>query len=161
MARKRVTYRPSKTAGIFGVLWGAVFVVIGLVVVIPSAGAFGILWTLMALGITGYNAYCAFGKGYVGPEIHIEEDGENSAPSSGGDSVQQRLQELRNLYDRSLITEEEYQLKKETRTRGRFPAARARRYSLNSKSFARGIFRALAISIRVSTLHELTPVSIR
>ena len=31
MARKRVTYRPSKTAGIFGVLWGAVFVVIGLV----------------------------------------------------------------------------------------------------------------------------------
>ena len=112
MARKRVTYRPSKTAGIFGVLWGAVFVVIGLVVVIPSAGAFGILWTLMTLGITGYNAYCAFGKGYVGPEIHIEEDGENSAPSSGGDSVQQRLQELRNLYDRSLITEEEYQEKR-------------------------------------------------
>ena len=108
MARKRVTYRPSKTAGIFGVLWGAVFVVIGLVVVIPSAGAFGILWTLMALGITGYNAYCAFGKGYVGLEIHIEEDGENSAPSSGGDSVQ----ELRNLYDRSLITEEEYQEKR-------------------------------------------------
>lgn len=89
-----------------------VFVVIGLVVVIPSAGAFGILWTLMAVGITGYNAYCAFGKGYVGPEIHIEEDGEDRAPSSGGDSVQQRLQELRNLYDRSLITEEEYEEKR-------------------------------------------------
>ena len=42
----------------------------------------------------------------------IEEDGENSTPSSGGDSVQQRLQELRNLYDRSLITEEEYQEKR-------------------------------------------------
>ena len=112
MARKLVTYRPSKTAGLFGVLWGAVFVVIGLVVVIPSAGAFGILWTLMAVGITGYNAYCAFGKGYVGPEIHIEEDGEDRAPSSGGDSVQQRLQELRNLYDRSLITEEEYEEKR-------------------------------------------------
>lgn len=53
MARKRVTYRPSKTAGLFGVLWGAVFVVIGLVVVIPSAGAFGILWTLMAVGHHG------------------------------------------------------------------------------------------------------------
>ena len=48
----------------------------------------------------------------MGPEIHIEEDGENSAPSFGGDSVQQRLQELRNLYDRSLITEEEYQEKR-------------------------------------------------
>ena len=66
----------------------------------------------MALGITVYNAYCAFGKGYVGPEIRIEEDGEDNVPSSGGDSVQQRLQELRNLYDRSLITEEEYEEKR-------------------------------------------------
>ena len=110
MARKRVTYRPSKTAGIFGTLWGAVFIVIGLVVVIPTFGAFGILWTLMAVGITGYNAYCAFGKRYAGPEIHIEDD--SGAPSSGGESAQERLQELRNLYDRSLITEEEYEEKR-------------------------------------------------
>lgn len=59
----------------------------------------------------GYNAYCAFGKGYVGPEIHLRRR-RKRAPSFGGDSVQQRLQELRNLYDRSLITEEEYQEKR-------------------------------------------------
>ena len=111
MARKRVTYRPSKTAGIFGVLWGAVFVVIGLVVVIPSAGAFGILWTLMALGITGYNAYCAFGKGYVGPEIRIEDEtaDQPDAPSD----PQQRLRQLQSLYDQRLITKEEYDQKRQ------------------------------------------------
>ena len=109
MARRRkVTYRPSKANGVFGIVWGGIFVLIGLFVVIPTFGAFGILWTLMALGITGYHAYCAFGKGYVGPEINIEEDSvENSS------SVEQLLEELRNLYDRSLITEEEYEAKKQ------------------------------------------------
>ena len=110
MSRKRVTYRPGKTQGVFGVVWGGIFILIGVAVVIPNFGAFGILWTLMAVGITGFNAYCAFGKGYAGPEINIEEDG-GSARSA--DSAEARLQELRNLYDRSLITEEEYEAKKQ------------------------------------------------
>ena len=66
MAKKKVTYRPGKVQGVFGVIWGAVFVIIGLVVAIPHFGAFGLLWTLLALAITGYNAYLAFGKGKVG-----------------------------------------------------------------------------------------------
>ena len=109
MARRRVTYRPSKASGIFGIIWGGLFVVIGLVVVIPSFGAFGILWTLAALAITGMNAYHAFGKGNVGPEIHIEDEGYD-APSAG--SAEERLTELRNLYDRRLITDEEYEAKR-------------------------------------------------
>ena len=36
------------------------------------------LWTLFAVAITGMNLYQAFGKGYVGPEIHIEEDDEGT-----------------------------------------------------------------------------------
>lgn len=112
MSRKRITYRPSKAQGTFGVIWGGLFVVIGLVVVIPTFGAFGVLWTLAAVAITGMNAYHTFGKGYAGPEIHIEED--ESAPSAGISSsdAEARLTELRNLYDRHLITDEEYEAKR-------------------------------------------------
>ena len=122
MRRRRVTYRPSKANGVFGVIWGGIFVLIGLVVVIPSFGAFGILWTLMAGGITVYNAYMAFGKKYVGPEINIEEDipeqemyipEEQAAHTESiGLSVEARLEQLRRLYDSGLIDNDEYQAKK-------------------------------------------------
>ena len=110
MARKRVTYRPNKAGGVFGVVWGGLFVLIGLVFVIPTFGGFGVLWTLGALAITCVNAYRTFGKNYVGPEIYIEDD--EAAPAAAS-SIEERLQELRNLYDRSLITEEEYEAKKQ------------------------------------------------
>ena len=84
-------------------------VIIGVTMAIPTFGPFGILWTLMAIGITAYNAYCAFGKGYAGPEIHIEDAEETDRPSS----AEARLQELRGLYDRSLITQEEYEQKRQ------------------------------------------------
>ena len=46
--RKRVTYRPGKAQGAFGTIWGGIFVLIGLFVVIPTFGPFGIIWTLGA-----------------------------------------------------------------------------------------------------------------
>ncbi len=112
MSKKRVTYRPGKTGGVFGIVWGGIFVVIGIAVAIPTFGAFGILWTLMALGITAYNAYCAFGKGYVGPEIQIEDDLEETGGKEAAGTAQSRLEELRGLYDQHLITEEEYEAKR-------------------------------------------------
>lgn len=108
--RSRVTYRPGKASGIFGIVWGSIFVLIGIFVAIPNAGAFGILWTLMAVAITAYNAYLAFGKGYIGPEITIEQD-KSEADSA---SAEARLQELRTLYDRRLITQEEYEEKRKS-----------------------------------------------
>lgn len=110
MARKRVTYCPGKTNGVFGCIVGGIFVLIGITVAIPSFGAFGILWTLGAAGITVYNAYSAFGKGYMGPEINIEDD-----TSSGGTvgGTETRLRELQGLYDRGLITQEEYEMKRQ------------------------------------------------
>ena len=108
MARKRVTYRPSKSGSAFGGVVGIIFVCIGLFVAIPAFGPFGILWTLIAVGITAMNFYQAFGKKYVGPEIHIEED-------DGGkpEDVQERLETLRALYDQKLITPEEYERKRQ------------------------------------------------
>ena len=121
MARKRVTYRPSKTGSAVAGGVGVVFVLIGLFVVIPSlsmAGGFGaifgILWTVIAGIIAGTNFYQAFGKGYLGPEIHIEEETEHAQNSTGpeGSGTQARLTELRALYDQHLITQEEYDQKR-------------------------------------------------
>ena len=110
MSRKRVTYRPSKTGSIFGGVVGCIFVGIGIFVVIPTFGAFGILWTLIAVGIMGINFYQAFGKGYVGPEIHIEEEVSVDDPKG---TPEQRLEQLQSLYDRRLITKEEYEQKRQ------------------------------------------------
>ena len=55
MARKRVTYRPSKAGSALGGVVGGLFVLIGLFVAIPTFGLFGVLWTLIAVGITGAN----------------------------------------------------------------------------------------------------------
>ena len=109
MARRRVTYRPSKANGVFGIVWGGLFVLIGLFVVIPAFGPFGILWTLAAVAITAMNGYHAFGKKYAGPEIHIEEENVENGEKS---SVEARLLELQSLYDRQLITYEEYEAKR-------------------------------------------------
>ena len=89
---RRMTYRPSKSQAVFG-------------------GVVGILFVLIAVGITGMNFYQAFGKSYVGPEIRIEEDGaeeQTCAPAS----PQARLEQLRALYDQRLITQEEYEQKR-------------------------------------------------
>lgn len=107
--RRRVTYRPSKGQSVMGGVMGGVFVLIGLFVIIPTFGVFGIVWTLFAIGITLINLYQALGKGYVGPEIHIEEDGEAQEPAGG---VQDRLRALQSLYDQRLITQEEYEEKR-------------------------------------------------
>ena len=131
MRRRRVTYRPSKAQGAFGVAVGAIFIVIGLVMVIPIFGLFGVLWTLIAVGITGVNAYQAFGKGYAGPEITIEEDEEprrgasfspapqthDHIPSTSLD-VKGRLEQLKDLKEAGLLTQEEYDKKRQEILKG-------------------------------------------
>ena len=118
MSRKRVTYRPSKTGSVAGGVVGCVFVLIGLFVVIPQfamAGGFGlifgIIWTVIAAVIAGTNFYSAFGKKYIGPEIHIEEEGVSVNDPKG--TPEQRLEQLQSLYDRRLITKEEYEQKRQ------------------------------------------------
>lgn len=131
MRRRRVTYRPSKAQGAFGVAVGVVFVIIGLVMVIPSFGPFGILWTLIAVGITAMNAYQAFGKGYAGPEITIEEDeeprrGTSSSPApethdhipSTALDVKGRLEQLKELKEAGLLSQEEYDKKRQEILKG-------------------------------------------
>ena len=131
MRRRRVTYRPSKVQGAFGVAVGAIFVVTGLGMVIPVFGLFGVLWTLVAVGITAMNAYQAFGKNYTGPQITIEEDelprrGASPSPapethnhiSSTALDVKGRLQQLKDLKEAGLLSQEEYDKKRQEILKG-------------------------------------------
>lgn len=135
--KKRVTYRPGKAQGIFGVVWGGLFILIGLFLVIPVFGLFGMIWTIAAIAITATNAYQAFGKKYAGPEIHIEEDSfiprevtpsprppvqpqyqdHNHIPSTAL-SPQKRLEQLETLKGAGLITDQEYKQKRQEILRG-------------------------------------------
>lgn len=105
--KRRVTYRPSKAQSVLGGVVGAIFVLIGLFMVVPQFGPFGLLWTGIAVAITAINFYHAFGKGYIGPEIEIQEEGERP-----GETAEDRLKNLQSLYDQRLITPEEYEEKR-------------------------------------------------
>lgn len=108
---RRMRYRPSKASCIFSGVVGIVFTCIGVFVVIPSFGPFGIFWTLIAVGITVYQFAMAAGKVSMGSwSIEDEDEGRDGAP--GGKSAQDRLTELRSLYDRGLISREEYEAKR-------------------------------------------------
>lgn len=111
--RKRVTYRPSKADGVLGGVVGIVFVILGVVYAIPLFGMFGLIWTFAALGIAGVSLYRAFGGKYGSPQIEIEDEGEEppTVPLRTEDP-QERLEQLRSLYDQRLITQEEYEEKR-------------------------------------------------
>jgi len=112
-----IRVKPSKPASLFGMIVGIVFVFIGLFVVIPNAGMFGVFWTLIAVGITGFQAYNFFGdKGVASWEIDIDTganaETNNQSTSVSGD-FETRLRKLNRLKEDGLITEEEFQKKRE------------------------------------------------
>ena len=121
--RRRIEYRPSKANSAFGLAVGIIFVLIGLFLVIPQFGAFGLFWTLIALVITVMNGINAFSdKGVPTGEIRFEDEEAPPAPpvivpptqpspSPSAASVktpEERLETLRDLHQQGLITAEEY-----------------------------------------------------
>ena len=57
---KNIRVRPGRANSMLGMVVGCIFVGIGLFVVIPTFGPFGILWTLMAAAIAVINGVNAF-----------------------------------------------------------------------------------------------------
>ena len=101
------------------------FVIIGVTFVIPNAGLFGVMWTLVAacfvvIGIysmvrkndlphrVGYDVETDLDRSIVGI---MEDVVENSDEEDG--SVEERLTQLRSLYEQRLITQEEYDAKRQ------------------------------------------------
>lgn len=100
---KKIKVKPGKTQSFVGFCVGIIFCIIGLVVVIPSAGIFGIVWTAIAVIITISNALNAFGeKGIPTYEVDIEDS----------HNVEDRLKTLDSLYNQGLINKEEYDKKR-------------------------------------------------
>ena len=98
MRRRRITRKPTKGESIFGGI------------VCFAMGCFG-LFALPSGFDPVYNFLIAAGKVKMGGyEISDDEpDDRRAAPRSDAEA---RLTELRSLYDRSLITEEEYEAKR-------------------------------------------------
>ena len=102
---KNIRVKPGKTQSAMGFAVGIVFCLIGLFLVIPQFGAFGIFWTAIAVVITATNGINAFGKkGITSSEIIIDDDNDYTDSSS----QEIRLTKLKNMYDKGLITAEEY-----------------------------------------------------
>ena len=92
----------------FGGIIGIVFCLIGLFVVIPTVGPFGILWTAIAVFITARSFAMAKGKADMGSYVIEDENG----GEKNGKTAEERLTELQSLYDRRLISTEEYEQKR-------------------------------------------------
>ena len=106
---KKIHVRPGKGQSKAGFIVGIAFCLIGLVVVVPTFGLFGILWTAVA----GYITYVNYRNGFTDKKIdsHVIEIDE-SEEKQEEESVEERLKKLQSLYDQALITREEYEQKK-------------------------------------------------
>ena len=126
---KRIKVRPGKTQSKAGFVVGIIFCFIGLVVVVPVFGPFGLIWT----GMAGWIAYINYRNGFTdrpisNQVIEIEDDGASATVKTGffkdvadtlnetGDEekdVESRLRKLQSLYQQELITKEEYEKKRQ------------------------------------------------
>jgi hypothetical protein len=110
----------DKASGLFGAAIGAVFVCIGLFIAIPHFGLFGVFWTLLALLMTGFNAYRAFGpqalaeeNDYAGVEASTLPPPQVNVDQNDEPSPEERLRTLAKLKADGLIDEDEYYWKRD------------------------------------------------
>lgn len=111
--RRNIHYKPSKGASIFCGIIGCAMGIFGLFA-IPDMGAmigFKAIWCLMAFGMGIYNFLLAAGVVKYNGGYEITDESDESAKERKSDA-EVRLEELQTLYDRRLITEEEYQEKR-------------------------------------------------
>ncbi|MBQ8231260.1 MAG: SHOCT domain-containing protein [Lachnospiraceae bacterium] len=126
---KKIHVRPGKSQSRAGFVVGILFCLIGVFMVIPIFGIFGIFWTAIA----GWITFSHYRNGFTNKQIdsqviEIEEDGEDVTVTSHAgfrsysyetendasekEDVEERLRKLQSLYDQALITREEYEQKK-------------------------------------------------
>ncbi len=121
---KRIHVRPGRGQSKAGFGVGIIFCLIGLFVVIPTFGLFGIFWTAVA----GWITYVNYKNGFTDEQIDshvidIEDDGRDVTVTRHGgyhtysydvkeEDMETRLRKLQSLYDQSLITYEEYEQKR-------------------------------------------------
>ncbi|NLM60564.1 MAG: hypothetical protein GX193_00620 [Clostridiales bacterium] len=104
MRKRRTQGRTFRVQAILGLILGAVFLCFGVFRIIPEYGAVGFLWTFLAVFIIAANC-----------RTLIQTSGDRAAPPTGSESEQwdmkdpeEKLMELYRLYNRKMITKEEY-----------------------------------------------------
>lgn len=130
---KKIHVRPSKSQSKAGFIVGILFCLIGIFMVIPIFGLFGIFWTAVAAWITYVNYRNGFTDKQIDSKvIEIEDDGKDVTFTSHSgfetyscqmedirdkdtvekEDVESRMKKLQSLYDQGLITGEEYEQKR-------------------------------------------------
>ena len=113
MAPKKIKVKPGKTQSKMGFIVGILFVIIGCVVVIPTFGLFGVVWTGIAAMIAFSHYKNGFTKeGFSTHEIIIEDGVEVTNTYDDGEDIEAKLIKLNSLYEQRLITKEEYDEKR-------------------------------------------------
>ncbi len=124
MSQKRIKVKPGKTQSKMGFFVGIAFCILGCVVVIPMFGAFGLLWTGVAVAITVINYKNAFSEeGVATHEIIIDESdgvtelnrtgaGDNRREATAEEDIEVKLKKLNSLYEQGLITASEFETKR-------------------------------------------------
>lgn len=108
--RRRVSVRPTKISSMMSLIMGCIFCFIGFFIVIPQFGMFGIFWTLIAVSITASAVYNVFSnKGLATTHIDIEDYEDEKSESN---LIEERLRKLNELYEKRLITQDEFEAKK-------------------------------------------------
>lgn len=118
MAPKKIKVKPGKAQSKIGFIASLLFVVIGIVIAIPTFGLFGIIWT----GLAALIAFTEFKNGFSDEGITTHEitiEDEDTRTSEGaddaeevGNDIEAKLIKLNSLYDQRLITREEYDEKR-------------------------------------------------
>jgi hypothetical protein len=95
----RMGIQPSKPMAAVGLAAGVVFLLLGVAVVIPVFGTFGVFWTAVAAIITLFYAYNLFSRrGVSAYEVDV-------------DAPEDDLRKLAQLRKDGLLSDEEYQRK--------------------------------------------------
>ena len=126
---KKIRVKPSKGQSTAGFFVGIVFCLIGLFVVIPTAGPFGVFWTMVAIIITVMHGKNAFTEEGVSTHEIIIEDNDlmektkliKDTPEEIKDEdyvyisdSKKRLEEIKLLHENGFMTKEEYEEKRKS-----------------------------------------------
>jgi hypothetical protein len=102
----RVGVKPGKAASAVGMVAGCLFVILGVAVIVPIFGIFGMVWTAVAAAIAVFYAYNFFSaRGVSTYEVNVESR-DNVEDLDAG------LRKLAKLKEDGLLTEQEYEQKR-------------------------------------------------
>jgi hypothetical protein len=103
------TVKPGKAVSIIAMIFGLVFVVMGIATVIPNFGDFGVIWTLAAAAIVIYYAINAFSKhGVAEKVVEIDTLAQSKPDAPPKSSIEERLKKLEELKGKGLLNDDEY-----------------------------------------------------